>query len=180
MLEKLKINPDIDKIIEEKGLDRDTTLVALFAFTHCSDVNVIIDANILDEHLENQLRLHLLNKDHLNDRYVLRVPLFTLLDNSEYDDFVQKLIDLNMTSHGLELNQTKYHVFSDDDELKTQYNNVKLRLGKEFDQDKLVDTIIAYYRHSDSPKGLTNYLRGGAVIDYRNGKTSGSIIRGDF
>lgn len=178
--EKLKINPDVIELIEKYELDRDQVLLCLFGYRHCEDTGILVYNQLLTQEIDNILRLHFLNRDHRNDRWVLRMPLFTLIEDGEYEQFINKLIDRELGSYGVATNQQTYPVFSDDEELRRAYDSVKMKLGQSFDQDKLVDVIIAYYTHGTSTKKIQNYMNSAITIDYHNGNVSGPVIRGDY
>ena len=176
MLEQsLRINPEIEKIIADKGIDRNVTIMALTGIQYGDEnaLNQLLDSDLLNETDEHIIRLHLLNRNHADESYEMRVPLFSVVEPGEYEQFVTSLIEENLGSYGLPENTLRYTVFSDDDELRRSYDYCKLRLGKEFDQDKLVEVVITYYRHCESPKGMARYLRENVEIDYRNGNTNG-------
>ena len=181
MLEpQLRINPAILKIIEDKGLNPEEVLLTLFSFRYLNDSSCVRDAEILNDENEDAIRLHFLNRDHFTSKWVLRIPLHTLIEPDEYQTFITKLIDEELGSYGLSSNLQTYPVFNDDDELQLAYDVVKMKLGADFDQDKLVETIIGYYTHGSSPRGLTKYMITGVVIDYRNGNVAGPLVRGVY
>jgi len=170
-MSEIIINPKLIDLIHEKGLDKDATLTALFTYLYCDNRSILLDAGVLDENLQDHLRLHFLNRDFETQAYVARTPLFVSAKEGDYREFIENLINQGLTSNGMPTNPIGYTVFTDDDETEKAFNELKLKAGSHFDLHKLTEIVTNYYSHVDKPKGLIAYLRSSAYVDLRNGNT---------
>lgn len=166
----MRINPLIEGIIAKKGLDRTTTLLNIFAAIYLGDdgLSMLVDKDMIDKDQENTLRLHFLNFDYETEEYHERMPLFVSTEATNYQEYLGMLLNRGMRVDGMPHKGLAYNVLEDNEQTNEAFQRLKLRMGRDFDINILVECTIRYYNENERPKKLVNYLNEVAIIDLRS------------
>lgn len=100
----------------------------------------------------------------------LKVPLFGGVVDGEYEEFLETLRLYNIGGSGHLNSKLEFSIFDKHEKVdRDSYFELKQKLGKDFDLNKICKTISIYYESSKYATKLASYMRGSAIVqDYKN------------
>lgn len=100
----------------------------------------------------------------------LKVPLFGGVVDGEYEKFLETLRLYNIGGSGHLNSKLEFSIFDKHEKVdRDSYFELKQKLGKDFDLNKICKTISIYYESSKYATKLASYMGGSAIVqDYKN------------
>lgn len=164
---KLIINPELEKMIAQLGLNRASALILCFAVEYLDDgaISEIIEMGLVED--EDALRINLLNVEYETGRWQNRIPVLVAAPSDDYNTFLYRLTDdLRFTINGHPENQVGWAVLSDTEETRMAYAQLEASIP-DFLMEKLIAVVDRYYRTTQKPKSLVRFLAEDAALAYR-------------
>lgn len=154
----MKINPKILKIIKNKSLDSETALHCLWAvFTRGEQgLSWCLEKGFIDPSNEHIYRIALFELNPETDKLELRHPLLIIDNQGDFIDFYIQVGSKLPNTKG-KLDNTK--------QSKAAYEALTRQI-KDFNQQRLIDATVEYYKTTEFSKKLSNYLVENALLVY--------------
>lgn len=153
-----QINNKLLEVIKKSGLRLETAVAfcALWLLKGEDALDILWDTGWLTTENEHKYRIALLQKNTNTDKMELRFPF---LEAKVQSDFIQFYVNL-----GKQLPNTKGKL--DNTETSRKAFEALVRSIPDFDQTRLLEATIQYYREEELSKKLSNYLVENAFLAY--------------